>query len=114
MRYLLFTVFLISSLFAEQITYVHVQKVKSNDVLNIRAKPTHKSDQVSSIPFNAQCLKNHGCGKDISFEAMMQMEEDEIKHSLYQATASWCYLEYEGKFGWVNRYYLDFSKVKCD
>lgn len=104
---------LASSLFAKDASFSKVQKVKSNDTLSIRALSTHKSKKVSSIPFNAQCLKNHGCGKSIGLEAMMYMQEDEVKAFLSQAKEGWCYVEYKGKFGWVNQVYISPSKAEC-
>jgi hypothetical protein len=102
-----------SSLYAEQIGFWQVQKVKKNDTLNIREKANHLSKKISSIPYNAQCVINHGCGKDISFEAMTNMQEDEIKVFLSQAKEEWCYVEYNGKSGWSNKYYLKASKANC-
>ena len=102
-----------SSLYAEQISFWQVQKVKKNDSLNIREKASHTSKKVSSIPYNAQCVINHGCGKDIDFQAMMHMQEDEIKTFLSQAKEDWCYVEYDGKSGWSNKYYLKASGKIC-
>ncbi len=115
MKHLIATLILLlaSSLFAENIAFWKIQKVKSNDSLNMRSKADHKSKKVSSIPYNAQCLKNHGCGKNISFEAMMNMEEEEVKAFLEQAQDEWCYVEYKGISGWVNQYYLSPSKSAC-
>lgn len=102
-----------SSLHAEQIGFWQIQKVKKNDSLNIREKADHTSKKISSIPYNAQCVINHGCGKDIGFQAMMNMQEDEIKAFLSQAKDEWCYVEYKGKSGWSNSYYLKASKASC-
>jgi len=102
-----------SSLYAEQINFWQVQKVKKSDSLNMREKAIHTSKKISSIPYNAQCVINHGCGKDIDFEAMLNMQEDEIKAFLSQAKEEWCYVEYNGKKGWSNKYYLKASKKSC-
>lgn len=110
----IFYILLISSaLFAEGVSFWKIQKVKSNDSLNIRSKADHKSDKVSTIPFNEQCVKSHGCGKDLGFEAMMDMEEKEVKAFLAQAQEGWCYVEYKGNIGWVSQYYLAPSKAAC-
>ena len=110
----LFYILLISSaLFAEGVSFWKVQKVRSNDTLNIRSKADHKSDKVSTIPFDEQCLKNHGCGKDLDFESMMSMQEAEVKVFLAQAQDNWCYIEYKGKLGWVSKYYLTPSQSAC-
>lgn len=113
MKILFFTLLITSALFAESVSFWKVQKVKSNDSLNIRTEATHKSDKISSIPFNAQCVKNHGCGKDLDFESMMKMQEEEVKAFLAQAKEGWCYVEYKGKLGWVSQYYLSPSKTEC-
>lgn len=102
-----------SSLYAEQVSFWQIQKVKKNDSLNIRAQAVHTSKKVSSIPHDAQCVINHGCGKDIDFQAMSDMQEDEIKAFLSQAKEDWCYVEYDGKSGWANKYYLKASRKNC-
>jgi len=109
----LLTLLLLSSLHAEQIGFWKVQKVKSNDSLNIREMATHKSNKVSAIAHNAQCIKNHGCGKDIDLDSMMNMTEDQVKDFLSQAKDGWCYIEHQGHTGWVNQYYLKESKEEC-
>jgi len=113
MKLLLLPLFLASSLLAENITYWQIQKVKSNDTLNIRSQATHKSDKITSIPYNEQCVKNHGCGKDIALEAMMHMQEAEVKAFLEQAQEGWCFIEYKDKKGWANQKYLKASTATC-
>ena len=113
MKHILLILTISASLFAEGITYLKVQKVRSNDVLNIREKSTHESKKISSIPFNAQCVKSHGCGKDIDLVSMKDMQEEEIKAFLAQAKEEWCYVEQQGVFGWVNQYYLAPSTKEC-
>lgn len=110
---ILVSLLITSSLYAEQIGFWQVQKVKKNDSLNIREKASHTSKKVSSIPYSEQCVINHGCGKNIDFETMMNMQEDEIKAFLSQAKEEWCYVEYKGKSGWSNKYYLKASKKAC-
>ena len=115
MKKLLLLAFVLASCaLAENITFWQVQKVKSNDALNIRAESTYKSSKLSSIPFNAQCVKSHGCGKDIDLEAMMHMQEDEVKAFLAQAKEGWCFIEYKDTKGWVNQKYLKKSSNKCN
>lgn len=113
MKLLLLPLLFSSALLAENISFWQIQKVKSNDTLNVRAQATHKSTKVTAIPFNAQCVKNHGCGKDINLEAMMHMQENEVKTFLEQAKDGWCYVEYEGKKGWVNQVYVKASTASC-
>lgn len=102
-----------SSLFADQIDFFKIQKVKKNDSLNIRSLASHTSEKIGSIPSDAQCVKNNGCGKEIRFEALMHMQEDTLKAFLAQAEPEWCYVEYKGKMGWVNQYYLKKSASVC-
>lgn len=113
MRLLILPLLLASSLLAQNVSFWQITKVKSNDALNIRALATYKSKKVTSIPYNAQCVKNHGCGQDISFEAMMNMQEDEVKAFLAQAKEDYCFVEYKGKFGWANKRYLKASTSPC-
>jgi len=113
MKLLLLPLLIASSLLAESIAYWQIQKVKSNDTLNIRSQSTHKSDKITSIPFNAQCVKNYGCGKDIDLEAMMHMQEAEVEAFLAQAKEGWCFVEYKGKKGWANQKYLKASTSSC-
>lgn len=113
MKNLFFVLLITSALFAEGTSFWKVQKVKSNDSLNIRSEANHKSENLSTIPFNAQCVKNHGCGKNLDFESMMNMQENEVKAFLAQAQEGWCYVEYKDKLGWVSQYYLSPSKAVC-
>ncbi len=103
----------LSAVYAEGTSYVQVQNVKKWDALNMREKADHTSKKVSSIPYNEQCVISHGCGKDISLEAMGNMQEDEIKLFLAQAQENWCYVTYKGTFGWVNKKYLSASTATC-
>lgn len=112
-RFSLFALLLSSSLFAQQIDFFKIQKVTTDDTLTIRSLASHTSEKVGSIPFDAQCVKNNGCGKEIRLEAMMQMEEEEINVFLAQAKPEWCYVEYDGKRGWVNQFYLKKSNAVC-
>jgi len=113
MKILFLPLLLISALFAEDVAFWQVQKVKSNDTLNVRSQSHYKSAKVMELPFNAQCVKNFGCGKDIKLEAMMNMQEAEVKTFLEQAKNNWCYIGYENKAGWVKKNYLKESTATC-
>jgi len=113
MKHTLLILAISASLFAEGITYFKVQKVKSSDVLNIREKSDYESKKISTIPFNAQCVKSYGCGKDIDLVVMMDMQEEEVAAFLSQAKEEWCYVEQAGTLGWVNNYYLAPSTKEC-
>lgn len=110
---ILSSLLLASSIFADGISFSDIQKVKSSDSLNIRAKADYKSKKISSIPANQTCIKNYGCGKDIAFEAILQMQEAEAEVFYTQAKKGWCYVEYKGVSGWVNKVYLQESKTQC-
>lgn len=112
-KLLLLPLLLSSALLAENSNFWQVKKVKSNDVLNIRSKSDHTSKKVSSIPFNETCVKSHGCGKDIDLESMMHMQEEEVRAFLQQAKVDWCFIEYKGIKGWVNKKYLKASTKTC-
>jgi len=104
---------ILSAVYAEGISYLQVKDVKAWDTLNMREKSDHTSKKISSIPHNAQCVINYGCGKDISLEAMMNMQEEEIKLFLAQAKENWCYISYKDNTGWANKKYLKESTAKC-
>ena len=98
---------------AKRITFWQVQKVFSWDGLNIRKNADYTSKKLGQIPFNSNCIVNHGCGKDIDFEAMGHMQEEEIKTFLAQSKEEWCYIDHDGISGWVHSYYLTESKSEC-
>ena len=115
---------LTSALFAEtiestdsnsstRIKFWQVQKVFSWDGLNIRAYSDYEKKKIGQIPHNAKCIVNHGCGKDIDFQTMGNMQEGEIEAFLGQAAEQWCYIDYDGISGWVNSYYLKESTSQC-
>jgi len=104
---------ILSAVYAEGTSYLQVQNVKAWDTLNMRENADHTSKKISSIPHNAQCVINYGCGKDISLEVMMHMQEEEVKLFLAQAKENWCYVAYKDKLGWVNKKYLKESTAKC-
>ena len=110
---LLLPFLVISSLYAEGTSYFQVKDVKSNDVLNIREKSDYTSKKISSIPHNAKCVISYGCGKDITFEILGNMQEEEIKLFLAQSKENWCYVAYQTKVGWVNKKFLEESTAKC-
>jgi len=97
----------------KRISFWQVQKVFSWDGLNIRKNANYTSEKIGQIPFNASCIVNHGCGKDIDFEAMGNMQEEEIKAFLAQSKEEWCYIDYDGISGWAHSYYLTDSQAEC-
>ncbi len=111
--FLLLPFLVISSLYAGGISYFDVKDVKSNDVLNIREKADHKSKKISGIPYASKCVVSHGCGKDITLDAMKDMHEDEIKLFLAQSKENWCYVIYQNTAGWVNSKFLKESTSEC-
>jgi len=113
MKLILLPLMIASSLLAENVAFWEIQKVKANDTLNIRSLATYKSEKISSIPHNEKCVINHGCGKNISLEAMMDLQEDEIQIFLDQAKEDWCYVEYKGKKAWAKKHYLKASSSTC-
>jgi len=97
----------------KRIKFWQVQKVFSWDGLNIRENADYTSKKIGQIPFNATCIVNHGCGKDIDFEAIGHMEEEEIKAFLAQSKEEWCYIDHDGISGWAHSYYLSESNAEC-
>ena len=64
-----------------------VNGVASNEPLNAREDPSHKSPIVAEIPYNAQNLSVHACRVTSSKD-------------------TWCFITFEHKQGWVNSTYL--------
>jgi hypothetical protein len=69
--------------------HVAITRVKSNDQLNIRQKADHTSSKLGSIPYNAHCVRNHGC------------------------QGKWCKVSWQGTTGWVNQHYLKTETQSC-
>jgi len=113
MKILFLSLFFFSALFAENVSFWKIQKVKSWDVLNIRTLSNYTSKKLAGIPAKETCVINHGCGKDVDFEAIIHMEEEAVKSFLDQAKEDWCYIEYKGTKGWVSKYYLTPSTSTC-
>ena len=97
----------------KRITFWQVQKVFSWDGLNIRKNADYTSKKIGQIPYNSTCIVNHGCGKDIDFTAMVNMQEEEIKAFLAQSKEEWCYIDHDGITGWAHSYYLTESEASC-
>ena len=113
MKVIFLLISLSAFIFAEQVNFLQVQKVRSNDILHIRAKADYTSESLGKIAHNAQCVVSHGCGKNIDFQAMMHMQESEIAAFLAQAKEEWCYIDYDGISGWSHSYYLTTSTADC-
>lgn len=62
--------------------WVQVKKVKSNDSLNVRQSPSHKSKKVGSLTYNASCIKQFSC------------------------QGKWCKIEQTPLTGWVHNSFL--------
>ena len=73
--------------------YYKVFRVKSNDFLNMRNKPSYKSAKVGTIPYNGTCI--HYLGECV-----------------FVGKHYWLYVEFRHQKGWVNSYYL--TEDKCD
>lgn len=69
--------------------HVAITRVKSNDHLNIRQKADHTSAKLGEIPYNAHCVRNHGC------------------------QGKWCKVSWQGTTGWVNQHYLTKETKGC-
>ncbi|NQZ31541.1 MAG: SH3 domain-containing protein [Oceanospirillaceae bacterium] len=64
------------------INWVKVKKVKSNDTLNVRQRPSYKSNKMGSLAYNATCVKQLSC------------------------KGKWCKIEQAPLTGWVHNSYL--------
>jgi len=71
-------------------SFFAVPGVRSDYVLNMRTRPTHKADKAGVIPHDAVCLENKDC-RD-----------------------GWCRVGYLGVDGWVNRRYLNDKMTSLD
>jgi len=78
--------------------YFAVTGVASNDVLNIRARPSYRSRKIGTIPSNGQRIKNLGCQGGPSFMEWENMTEIERKLADQKR---WCRIIFQGIEGWV-------------
>lgn len=85
-----FFLVIIANIALSEEIYYQVINVESHDVLNIRTQPTHLAKKIGEIPYNESCIQALQCQK------------------------SWCQIYYQYTLGWVNSYYLDFEKSKCN
>lgn len=69
-----------------KIEHWNVQKVRQNDVLNIREDSDWNSTKIGEIPFNGSCIKNYGC--------------------VEWGNQKWCNIKHKEIQGWVSNRYL--------
>lgn len=83
--------------------YFAVTGVAADDVLNVRAGPSARSQKTGEIPHDGRRVRNLGCQGAPSFAEWERMTESERKDS---AKHHWCRISYEGTEGWVAGRYL--------
>ena len=85
--------------------YWKVQKVRSNDVLNMRVEPNWQSNKVGEIPYNGTCLKTLECVGGLTFEEFTTLSEAEQK-KIMKKRPRWCKVKFKDTTGWVSGKYL--------
>ena len=83
--------------------YYAVTGVAADDVLNIRAAPSARSEKLGEIPHDASGLKNLGCRGLPSFAEWQAMTEQQRQQSRKDY---WCRVKYQELEGWVAGRYL--------
>lgn len=78
--------------------YWAVKGVDTNDVLNLRAKPSPSARKIGAIPHNATGLKNLGCRGGATFAQWSTMTPAERQRA---KKSRWCKVEFDGTQGWV-------------
>ena len=80
-----------------------VTGVAADDVLNIRAAPSARSEKLGEIPHDARGLENLGCQGLPSFAEWQAMTGQQRQESRKDY---WCRVKYEELEGWVAGRYL--------
>ncbi len=83
--------------------YWRVNGVDANDVLNLRAGPTWKSNKIGEIPHDADGLANYICIGGMSFTEFQTATEAEREAA---RKTVWCRVGYRDRIGWVAGRYL--------
>ena len=106
-RFLFFSLFFYSIVWAtaDGPDFWKVDNVASNDVLNVRANSSWKSQNVGEIPFNGVCLHNLECVGGLTMQEIMHLSESQ-KATLRQKRPKWCKVKYKQIIGWVSSRYL--------
>jgi len=93
--------------------YWKVRSVTASDVLNIREKPTWKSDKVGEIPFDGGCIQNLGCVGGLTMAEFAELSETK-KQKIRKERPRWCKINYKSMVGWVaGRYLSDDQGSEC-
>ncbi len=85
--------------------YWQVQKVCSDDVLNIREKFNWKSKKVGEILYNGKCIQNLGCICGLTLHEFTELSKAE-QEKILRKRPRWCKINYRGVEGWVSGRYL--------
>lgn len=83
--------------------YFRVVDVASNDVLNIRERPTARSSKIGAIPPNGNGIQNLGCQGGLSYA---QWEVASAAERQAARKRVWCRIYYRGVNGWVAGWFL--------
>jgi Bacterial SH3 domain len=95
---------LLTSIWNEQSRFrlARVANVASDDALNIRSQPDHRSTVVDTISFDAENLKFRFCQKSkFVTDTGFGPAEGQLSDS-----RTWCMISYQGVTGWVNSSYI--------
>ncbi|HFU74133.1 MAG TPA: hypothetical protein ENK65_01110 [Helicobacteraceae bacterium] len=90
-------------------TCYEVVDVEADDVLNIRAQKTWKSEKVGEIPHYEKAVVALKCEGGVDFDTLMNMTPSEANKANAR-NPGWCWIVYDGKEGWASKRYLVESK----
>jgi len=93
--------------------YWRVFNVNKGNVLNIRSSADIKAIRIGKIPYDSQCVKNHGCKGGLTFDEFTTLSESE-KQQILKQQPRWCRVSYQGVSGWVAGRYLRESHCNDD
>ena len=80
-----------------------VTGVAANDVLNMRARATWKSEKIGKIPPETDGVANYGCRGYLSYEEFERATPAEREAARKRV---WCLVGYRDRIGWVAGRYL--------
>lgn len=83
--------------------YFRVVGVASNDVLNIRERPTARSGKIGAIPPYGNGIQNLGCQGGLSYAQWQTASAAEREAARKRV---WCQIYYRGVNGWVAGWFL--------
>jgi hypothetical protein len=82
-----------------------VQGVANDDVLNVRARPNLRAENLREIPPDGICIRTLSCKGGLTFQEFIKLSPAE-QEKRQQENPRWCKGEYQGVTGWVAGRYV--------